>query len=349
MNILVTGGAGFIGSNFINYQINNYNNKILNYDSLTYAANLKNLENCKNSPLYTFVKGNICDDKKISKYLNEFKPDYVINFAAESHVDRSIDGPKEFINTNILGTFNLLETTLNYWKNLTKEKNKNFRFLHISTDEVYGSLGQSGSFKERTPYNPSSPYSASKASSDHLVNAWNHTFNLPTLITNCSNNYGPFQFPEKLIPLMIINCLKGNNLPIYGNGENIRDWLHVEDHCNAIYKVLKSGKIGETYNIGGNEEKSNLEIVTLICEILDTKKPSKNSSYKDLITFVKDRAGHDFRYAIDASKIKNEIYWEPSYTFKKGLEKTIDWYIDNEKWWQDIINKNYHLERLGNY
>ena len=307
MNILVTGGAGFIGSNFINSQINKHSNKILNYDNLTYAANLSNLDDCQNNSLYTFIKGDICDKKKMSECLSNFQPNYIVNFAAESHVDRSIDGPSAFINTNILGTFNLLETTLNYWKNLSNENKNKFRFLHISTDEVYGSLGKTDSFKETTAYNPSSPYSASKASSDHLVKAWNHTYNLPTLITNCSNNYGPYQFPEKLIPLMIINCIKKNKLPIYGNGKNIRDWLHVDDHCSAIYEVLKNGKIGETYNIGGNEEKTNLEIVTNICNILDNKKPLNNSTYKDLITFVKDRSGHDFRYAIDASKIKNQL------------------------------------------
>ena len=349
MNILVTGGLGFIGSNFINYQIDNYSNKILNYDNLSYAANLANLDRCKNNSLYSFIKGDICDKKKLSTCINNFQPDYIINFAAESHVDRSIDNPEKFIKTNIFGTFTLLETALDYWKKQIDEKNKNFRFLHISTDEVYGSLGNTGSFKETTAYNPSSPYSASKASSDHLVNAWGHTFGLPTLITNCSNNYGPFQFPEKLIPLIIINCLNGNPLPIYGDGKNIRDWLHVKDHCDAIYKILQCGAIGETYNIGGNEEKTNIEIVMQICKILDAKKPLKKSSYKDLITYVKDRAGHDFRYAIDASKIKNEINWSPFYTFEKGLEETVDWYINNEEWWKNILNKNYNLERLGNY
>ena len=345
MKIFVTGGLGFIGSNFISMQIDKHKNEILNFDKLTYAANVNNLLKYKKNKLYNFVKGDIVDSKKILKILNSYKPDCIINFAAESHVDRSIDGPKEFINTNIIGTYELLNAALKYYELNYKENEKHFRFIHVSTDEVYGSLGKKGYFKENTPYNPSSPYSASKASSDHLVRAWNLTFNLPTIITNCSNNYGPFQFPEKLIPLMIINCLKHNNLPIYGDGKNIRDWLYVADHCDALYSVILNGKNGETYNIGGNQEKNNLEIVNTICKILDEKIPSnKIDSYKELITFVKDRPGHDFRYAIDSSKIKKHLNWSPRYTFEDGIKKTIDWYIKYKDWWKNL----YISERLGN-
>ena len=345
MKIFVTGGLGFIGSNFISMQIDKHKNEILNFDKLTYAANVNNLLKYKKNKLYNFVQGDIVDSKKILKILNSYKPDCIINFAAESHVDRSIDGPKEFINTNIIGTYELLNATLKYYELNYKENENHFRFIHVSTDEVYGSLGKQGYFKENTPYNPSSPYSASKASSDHLVRAWNLTFNLPTIITNCSNNYGPFQFPEKLIPLMIINCIKHNNLPIYGDGKNIRDWLYVTDHCDALYSVILNGKNGETYNIGGNQEKNNLEIVSTICKILDEKIPSnKIDSYKELITFVKDRPGHDFRYAIDASKIKKHLNWSPRYTFEDGIKKTIDWYIKYKDWWKNL----YISERLGN-
>ncbi len=344
--ILVTGGSGFIGSNFIISQINN--NIILNFDKLTYAANPASLSSCADSSNYHFINGDITDYKKLINTINDFKPDSIVNFAAESHVDRSIDGPKEFINTNIIGTYELLQSSLKYYESLGQEKKKKFRLLHVSTDEVYGSLGKDGYFKETTPYDPSSPYSASKASSDHLVKAWFHTFELPILITNCSNNYGPFQFPEKLIPLMIIKCLKEESLPIYGDGKNIRDWLYVNDHCNAIYTVLDKGDIGETYNIGGNQEKTNIEIVNTICDALDEKNPSKNfNSYKDLITYVKDRPGHDFRYAIDASKIKNKLNWEPSYKFEKAILKTVNWYLDNQTWWENILNNTYSLKRLG--
>ena len=345
MKIFVTGGLGFIGSNFISMQIDKHKNEILNFDKLTYAANVNNLLKYKKNKLYNFVQGDIVDSKKILKILNSYKPDCIINFAAESHVDRSIDGPKEFINTNIIGTYELLNATLKYYELNYKENENHFRFIHVSTDEVYGGLGKQGYFKENTPYNPSSPYSASKASSDHLVRAWNLTFNLPTIITNCSNNYGPFQFPEKLIPLMIINCIKHNNLPIYGDGKNIRDWLYVADHCDALYSVILNGKNGETYNIGGNQEKNNLEIVSAICKILDDKIPSnKIDSYKELIKFVKDRPGHDFRYAIDASKIKKHLNWSPRYTFEDGIKKTIDWYIKYKDWWKNL----YSSERLGN-
>jgi len=348
MRIFVTGGCGFIGSNFIINGIDNNNYKILNYDKLTYAANLENLEKFDKSTSYDFVRGDINDSTQIHKILNDFKPNYIVNFAAESHVDRSIDGPRDFIETNIIGTYELLQTALSYYNTLSiKEKNK-FKFLHVSTDEVYGSLGDSGYFTENSTYNPSSPYSASKASSDHLVNVWHHTYKLPTIITNCSNNYGPYQFPEKLIPLMIINCLKGSELPVYGNGKNIRDWLYVKDHCEALSMVLDKGKIGETYNIGGNEEKTNIEIVEMICELLDSKKPlSNNKSYKQFINFVKDRSGHDFRYAINASKIKNDLGWEPKNTFENGLNYTVDWYLNNGNWWEKIVEKKYNLKRLG--
>ena len=343
MKILVTGGCGFIGSNFILSQINNHNNIILNYDKLTYAANIENLKKVENNSLYSFINGDIQDYKKLKDCINNFSPDYIINFAAESHVDRSIDSAEDFINTNIIGTYRLLEASREYYK-----KNEVIKFLHVSTDEVYGSLGKNEFFTESNPYDPSSPYSASKAASDHLVRAWYKTYSFPGVITNCSNNYGPYQFPEKLIPLMIINCLNSNNLPIYGTGENIRDWLYVEDHCDALYSVLIKGKIGETYNIGGNEEKTNLDIVNTICEILDNLQPSKKyGSYKELITYVDDRPGHDFRYAIDASKIKNELGWKPKYTFNKGIKDTIMWYINNKIWWNNIINKKYNLERLG--
>ncbi len=344
--ILVTGGSGFIGSNFITNKISD--NIILNFDKMTYAANPDNLKDLNHNTNYHFMEGDIQDSKKIMDTIIDFEPDNIINFAAESHVDRSIDGPKDFINTNIIGTYELLQSSLIYYQNLSTAMQKKFRLLHVSTDEVYGSLGKTGYFKETTPYAPSSPYSASKASSDHLMKAWFHTFKLPILITNCSNNYGPFQFPEKLIPLMIIKCLKKESLPIYGDGKNIRDWIYVTDHCDAIYSTLEKGKVGETYNIGGSEEKTNIEIVTIICNLLDKKYPSKElSSYKELITYVKDRPGHDFRYAIDSSKIKGELDWTPKHTFEDAIEKTIDWYLNNKVWWESILNKKYNLNRLG--
>tara|TARA_S200000501_G_scaffold370390_1_gene411459 strand:- start:747 stop:1799 length:1053 start_codon:yes stop_codon:yes gene_type:complete len=342
--ILITGGAGFIGSNFVHFCIQN-GYKVLNYDILTYAGNLSNLEKIENNSNYSFVRGDICDRNLLNKIVNKFEPNFIVNFAAESHVDRSIDSPDSFINTNINGTYELLKISLNYY---LKIKKNNFKFLHVSTDEVFGSLKDEGLFNEETPYNPSSPYSASKASSDHLVRAWFSTYSLPILITNCSNNYGPFQFPEKLIPLMITNCLDNKKLPIYGNGSNVRDWLFVEDHCNAISSVLNNGEIGSTYNIGGNEEKTNLEIVNLICEILDEIYPSKKlKSYKELITFVEDRPGHDYRYAIDSTKIKRECGWSPKETFSSGLKKTIRWYVGNKLWVENIKSNKYNLERLG--
>lgn len=347
---LITGGAGFIGANFIHYLFNkkSRNIHVLNLDKLTYAGNLDNLSTIKKSypDLYTFIKGDIANSKLIQKVLQEFKPNYIVNFAAESHVDRSIDGPEAFIKTNIMGTFVLLKETLRYFKNLRQKKG--FRFLHISTDEVYGELGKSGKFTENTAYNPSSPYSASKASSDHLVSAWHKTYQLPALVTNCSNNYGPYQFLEKLIPLMIINAVSGLKLPIYGTGQNIRDWIYVNDHCDGLYTALKTGRLGETYNIGGNQEKKNIDVVITICKILDEISPlDNNRSYQAQMKFVKDRPGHDFRYAIDNSKISKELNWKPKETFTSGLKKTIQWYLDNQDWWKKIQKTKYNQERLG--
>ena len=344
MKIFVTGGLGFIGSNYILSKMLDSSVEILNYDKVTYAANLENLSSISDKSNYHFIKGDICDSKKIYESINTFKPDVIINFAAESHVDRSIESPMEFIQTNVLGTTVLLEASYKYYKDLS-DKN-NFRFLHISTDEVFGELGASGLFNEETPYSPNSPYSASKASSDHLVRAWSETFDLPILISNCSNNFGPFQFPEKLIPLMIIKCLNKENLPVYGKGENIRDWIHVLDHCSAIDSILGKGKIGETYLIGSDNEKRNIDIVKSICEYFNKNNLIDEFDYKSLITFVDDRPGHDFRYAIDNSKIKNDLGWSPKYSFEDGLSKTIDWYCNNKKWYQDLMKSDY-LSRLG--
>ncbi len=349
MKLLVTGGCGFIGSNFILKQIGETENQILNLDKLTYAGNTDNLDSIKDSSPYEFIKGDIADKKLLVKIFNEFQPDAIVHFAAESHVDRSIDGPMDFIHTNIVGTSILLnEATKYYNANIAESNSREFKFLHVSTDEVFGSLNEDGFFVETTPYDPSSPYSASKASSDHLVRAWHRTYGLPILITNCSNNYGPFQFPEKLIPLMIANCIDEKPLPVYGKGHNIRDWLYVEDHCDAVYTVLQHGEIGETYNVGGNNEIRNIDIVKTICAILDEMRPSPNGkSYGNLISFVKDRPGHDFRYAIDASKIKTELGWTPKETFESGIKQTIEWYIENESWWRKIQDKTYNQERLG--
>ena len=347
--ILVTGGSGFIGSNFIHYLINNTDyQRIINLDKLTYAGNNENLINIQQNIRYKFIKGNICDRQCIKKIFQDYSPNKIVHFAAESHVDRSIDGPKDFINTNIVGTSILLEESLSYYNKLKKLSKSSFKFHHISTDEVFGSLGEKGFFVEDSPYDPSSPYSASKASSDHLVRAWHRTFGLPVTISNCSNNYGPYQFPEKLIPLIIINCLSNKSLPVYGKGENIRDWLYVEDHCKAINLILQEGAIGDTYNIGGNNEISNLNIVESICTILDKLKPSNSGkSYKQLISFVKDRPGHDFRYAINTTKIKKDLNWEPKETFDSGLIKTIKWYLENENWWKKTQKNIYKQERLG--
>ena len=345
MKILVTGGCGFIGANFIIHAIKNAGHTVLNYDKLTYAGNTDNLLTIKDNKNYKFIIGDICDFTAISDAIFSFKPDVIIHFAAESHVDRSIDSPLNFVETNIMGTATLLSSALKYFE--TKNK-PDFRLLHVSTDEVYGSLTMNGYFTEKTPYDPSSPYSASKASSDHLSRAWHKTFGLPVIITNCSNNYGPFQFPEKLIPLVIANCFDEKPLPVYGKGLNIRDWLYVEDHCDALQAVLNNGVIGETYNIGGNNEISNIDIVKNICAVLDDIKPRKSEkSYDELITFVKDRPGHDLRYAIDASKIKNDLGWVPKETFSTGIQKTIKWYLENESWWRKIQKGNYKQERLG--
>ena len=342
---LVTGGCGFIGSNYIRTVLDREEDlHIVNLDKLTYAGNIQNLNGISSNNL-TIVKGDICDVDLVNSLFEKHQFDTVVHFAAESHVDRSIEGPAEFIQTNVVGTLNLLEQSRIF---INKTNNDNFRFLHVSTDEVYGSLGDDGKFLETTPYDPSSPYSASKAGSDHLVRAWNRTFGLPTLITNCSNNYGSYQFPEKLVPLMIINCLQGNPLPVYGKGENVRDWLFVGDHCDAIHTVLAKGEMGETYNIGGNNEIKNIDVVTIICSLLDEISPRENgSSYSDLITFVKDRPGHDFRYAIDAGKIRNDLGWSPNESFETGIRKTIHWYLDNQNWWKAIQDNNYRQERLG--
>jgi len=342
---LVTGGCGFIGSNYIRTVLDREEDlHVVNLDKLTYAGNIQNLNGISSNNL-TIVKGDICDVDLVNSLFEKHQFDTVVHFAAESHVDRSIEGPAEFIQTNVVGTLNLLEQSRIF---INKTNNDNFRFLHVSTDEVYGSLGDDGKFLETTPYDPSSPYSASKAGSDHLVRAWNRTFGLPTLITNCSNNYGSYQFPEKLVPLMIINSLQGNPLPVYGKGENVRDWLFVGDHCDAIQTVLAKGEMGETYNIGGNNEIKNIDVVTIICSLLDEISPRKNgSSYSDLITFVKDRPGHDFRYAIDAGKIQNDLGWSPNESFETGIRKTIHWYLDNQNWWKAIQDNNYRQERLG--
>lgn len=347
MKILITGGAGFIGSAVIRLAIKK-GIDIVNVDCLTYAANEANLESVSSSPHYTFEKINICDSDDIRKCLNTHKPDAIMHLAAESHVDRSIDGPGAFIQTNVIGTFNLLQESRQYWDGLTGSKKEAFRFHHVSTDEVYGDLTLDGpAFTEETPYDPSSPYSASKAASDHLVRAWERTYGLPVLITNSSNNYGPYQFPEKLIPVVILKALHGEPIPVYGKGDNIRDWLYVDDHADALLTVLHKSKLGETYNIGGNNERTNLEIVKTICKIIDDKKIGTVSKSESLITFVTDRPGHDNRYAINAEKIKNELDWEPTVQWNKGFEQTIDWYLQNEGWWRPLIKAGMFGQRLG--
>lgn len=346
--ILVTGGAGFIGGNFVLNEVQKSEKEVINLDALTYAGNLDTLDAIEDDPRHTFVLGSIGDSALLDYLLQKYQPSAILNFAAESHVDRSIDSPEAFIQTNILGSFYLLESARKYWSGLSDERKKAFRFLHVSTDEVYGSLGSTGKFTESTPYQPNSPYSASKAGSDHLVRSYFHTYGLPVLTTNCSNNYGPFQFPEKLIPLMIHNALSGKPLPIYGNGLNIRDWLYVEDHCRAISVVLKSGTPGEVYNIGGNNEMTNIDVVHTLCDLLDAKCPRpEGASYRAQITFVKDRPGHDVRYAIDASKIRETLGWEPSETFETGLRKTVDWYLGNQTWCERVMDGSYRGERLG--
>ena len=349
MKLLITGGAGFIGSAVIRHIIQNTENEILNIDKLTYAGNLESLKEIEQDPKYQFKQIDICDTEQITAAIEEFQPNAIMHLAAESHVDRSIDGPAAFIQTNIVGTYTLLEAARKYWVNLDKNAKQNFRFHHISTDEVYGDLeGTTDLFTETTSYAPSSPYSASKASSDHLVRAWHRTYGLPVIVTNCSNNYGPYHFPEKLIPLVILNALDAKPLPVYGNGQQIRDWLYVEDHACALYKVVTEGVVGETYNIGGHNEKQNIEVVQTICTILDELKPQVGGQpYESLITFVKDRPGHDLRYAIDATKIKNELGWTPTETFETGIRKTVEWYLNNLEWCRRVQDGSYQRERLG--
>lgn len=364
MKILVTGGAGFIGSAVIRHIIKNTQDSVINVDILTYAGNLESLTEIENSDRYSFCQTDICDRSALDKIFTEHQPDVVMHLAAESHVDRSIDGPAEFIETNIIGTYTLLEASRAFWNVLPEDKKSAFRFHHISTDEVYGDLeGPEDLFTETTSYAPSSPYSASKASSDHLVRAWQRTYGLPTVITNCSNNYGPYHFPEKLIPLVILNALDGKPLPVYGNGQQIRDWLFVEDHARALYLVVTNGEIGETYNIGGHNEKANIYVVKTVCELLEELVPFKSNpkisgrhpglapgspeSYSDLIAYVTDRPGHDVRYAIDASKIERELGWKPVESFETGIRKTVEWYLKNSTWWQRVLDGSYSLERLG--
>jgi dTDP-glucose 4,6-dehydratase len=348
--IVVTGGAGFIGSNFVNAWVKLGLGKVINIDKLTYAGNLENLSAIQDNENHVFVQADIGDSKVVANLLKEYQPKAVLNFAAESHVDRSIHAPGEFIQTNIVGTFNLLEEVRAYWGALGTEDKESFRFLHVSTDEVYGSLSPTDpAFKETNPYEPNSPYSASKAASDHLVRAYHHTYGMPMLTTNCSNNYGPYHFPEKLIPLVIHNALNGKNLPIYGDGSNVRDWLYVGDHCSAIRRVLESGKVGETYNIGGWNEMSNLEVVHTLCDMLDQQRPKASGSYRDQITYVKDRPGHDQRYAIDATKIERELGWKPAETFKSGIQKTVAWYLENQQWVDNVTSGEYQKWVGKNY
>lgn len=344
---LVTGGAGFIGGNFVLRAIAR-GVKVVNLDALTYAGNRDTLATIQDNPLHVFVEGDIGDRALVARLLAEHRPDAVVNFAAESHVDRSIDGPSAFIQTNVVGTLGLLESVRDYWKGLEGAARDQFRFLHVSTDEVYGSLGDTGKFTETTPYAPNSPYSASKAASDHLVRAFHHTYGLPVLTTNCSNNYGPYHFPEKLIPLIIARALAGEPLPVYGDGKNVRDWLFVGDHCQAIRTVLENGRVGETYNVGGNAEMQNLEVVHAICALLDARVPRADGKPRSSqITFVADRPGHDRRYAIDASKLRDELGWEPEYTFEQGIAETVDWYLANQAWVKRVLDGSYRLERIG--
>jgi dTDP-glucose 4,6-dehydratase len=348
MRVFVTGGAGFIGSALVRHLIANSAHEVMNLDKLTYAGVLESLDEVADNPRYRFVRGDICDGALVRRLLGEFQPDVIAHLAAESHVDRSIDGPADFIETNIVGTFSMLEQALDYWRGLEPGRQKTFRFHHISTDEVFGSLGDEGHFTEATPYDPRSPYSASKASSDHLVRAWGHTFGLPVLVTNCSNNYGPYHFPEKLIPLVIIRALAGQELPVYGDGSNVRDWLFVEDHARALATVFEKGEPGETYNVGGNSERKNIEVVRAICAALDRRQPRPDGlGYAEQIRFVPDRPGHDQRYAIDASKIRNELGWEPQVSFEEGIARTVDWYLERRDWWEPILARRYDTGRLG--
>jgi len=353
MKILVTGGAGFIGSSLIRQIIKNTNFEVINVDCLTYAGNLESLKKVDKNPNYTFEKVDICNKNELRRIFSKYHPNIIIHLAAESHVDRSIENPMRFLETNIIGTFNLLDESRKYYAQLDYKLKNTFRFHHVSTDEVYGDLENDFDFfTETTPYSPSSPYSASKASSDHLVRAWGKTYNLPIVITNCSNNYGPFQFPEKLIPHIILNALNGKPLPIYGKGDQVRDWLYVEDHAKALLKVALEGKIGDTYNIGGNNEKTNLEVVHSICKLLEELKPDKPNhikNYKDLIEFVEDRPGHDRRYAVDSTKIEKELNWSPKENFETGLKKTVTWYLNNEAWWSRVLSGKYKLNRIGKF
>lgn len=344
---LVTGGAGFIGGNFVLDAVRR-GIRVVNLDALTYAGNLDTLSSLEGDANHVFVHGDIGDPSLVERLLAEYRPDAVVNFAAESHVDRSIDGPAAFVQTNVVGTLSLLEKSRDYWRGLDAARRDAFRFLHVSTDEVYGSLGDTGKFTETTPYAPNSPYSASKAASDHLVRAFHHTYGLPVLTTNCSNNYGPYQFPEKLIPLIIARALKGEALPVYGDGRNVRDWLFVGDHCAAIRRVLEAGRVGETYNVGGNAERENIEVVRTICRLLDARRPLADGRAREsLITFVADRPGHDRRYAIDASKIERELGWRPTVTFEQGIAQTVDWYLENQPWVERVLDGSYRLERIG--
>ena len=351
MKILITGGAGFIGSALVRHVIANTGHSVINLDKLTYAGNLESLKSIAANPRYRFEQADICDAAKVNSMLKQHQPDAIMHLAAESHVDRSIDGPAAFIETNIVGTYILVEAARNYWQNLTADKKNQFRFHHISTDEVYGDLPNDNSlFTEQTPYSPSSPYSASKASSDHIVRAWHRTYGFPVLVTNCSNNYGPYHFPEKLIPLVILNALDGKPLPVYGDGKQIRDWLYVDDHARALLTVMETGKVGETYNIGGHNEQENIHVVRSICSTLEElhpQRPNGIAHYQDLITFVKDRPGHDLRYAIDAGKIADELGWKPKETFDTGLKKTVQWYLDNMDWCRHVQDGSYRRERLG--
>ncbi len=348
MRVLVTGGAGFIGSALVRHLVSETEYDVLSLDKLTYAGSLTTLEAVARAPSHRFEQADICDERRVGDIFAAFDPDIVVHLAAETHVDRSIDGPDAFIETNIVGTYRLLRAATQQWSRLPEPRRAGFRFHHVSTDEVFGSLGPTGTFVEDTAYDPRSPYSASKASSDHLVRAWHHTYGLPTLVTNSSNNYGPYQFPEKLIPLMIAKALDGEPLPLYGRGENVRDWLHVEDHVRAIRRVFESGSPGQTYNVGGKAERTNLEVVTGLCGILDELRPrSDKRPHADQIAFVADRPGHDLRYAIDASKLERELGWEPRQTFETGLANTVSWYLENETWWRGIAGQRYAGERLG--
>jgi len=348
IKILVTGGCGFIGSNLIRMLIEKTDHAVLNMDALTYAGNKESLRDIDRHERYSFSQTNLCDAQSVTETVCAFRPDWIMHLAAESHVDRSIDGPSQFIETNIVGTFNLLQAARHHYDKLDSSGRESFRFLHVSTDEVYGSLGPEGLFTEATPYDPRSPYSASKAASDHMARAWHHTYGLPVLITNCSNNYGPYQFPEKLIPVVILRALRSESIPVYGNGENIRDWLYVGDHVEALYQVISGGRIGHTYNIGGNNECRNIDLVNIICRILDEMKPRQDGkSYASQITFVEDRPGHDMRYAIDATKIRGEIGWTPKHDSETGFRSTVQWYLENEQWTRRILDGSYTLDRLG--